>query len=52
MSEGYFTIELGTYGLMFDTPLFYVSISWAMLGLMALGLAVYKVKTHYLRQEK
>jgi hypothetical protein len=43
MSEKYFTIELGTYGLMFDTPECYISISWLLLGLSALAITIYKI---------
>lgn len=43
MSEGYFTIEFGTYGFMFDTPLCYISISWPLLGLLTLAGGLYKI---------
>lgn len=38
MSEGFFTIELGSYGFMFDTEWCYVSLSWE---LMATALIIF-----------
>jgi hypothetical protein len=43
MSEKYFVIEIGTYGLMIDTALCYMSISWLLLGLSALAIVTYKI---------
>ena len=31
MSEGFFTIELGSYGFMLDTPWCYIALSWELL---------------------
>ena len=42
MSEGFFTIELGRYGFMFDTNWSYVAISWELIIISALVFAGYK----------
>ena len=31
MSEGYFTIELDSYGFLFDTAWCYIALSWELL---------------------
>jgi len=43
MSEGIFTIELGRYGFMLDTEWAYVSLSWELLILSAVGVTIYKL---------
>jgi len=43
MSDKYFNIELGSYGLIFDTSECYISISWLLLGLSALAIVIYKI---------
>jgi len=43
MSEGFFTIELGRYGLMIDTEWCYISFSWELMILSAVGVTLYKV---------
>lgn len=37
-------IELGKYGFMFDTDWAYVSISWELIGLIALAGVLYKAR--------
>ena len=37
-------IELDKYGFMFDTDWSYVSISWELIGLMALAGVLYKAR--------
>lgn len=43
MSEGFFTIELDSYGFLFNTAWAYVSISWPLIILSVVGAIVYKV---------
>lgn len=43
MSEGFFTIEIDTYGFMLDTEWCYVALSWQLITLSVLGAIIYKV---------
>jgi hypothetical protein len=43
MSEGFFTIELGRYGFMFDTNWCYVALSWELIGLSVASYIIYRV---------
>jgi hypothetical protein len=43
MSEGFFTIELGSYGFMLDTALCYIAISWKLIALSVVSAIIYKV---------
>ena len=43
MSEGFFTIELGSYGFMLDTNWCYIALSWKLLATSALIFAGYKI---------
>jgi hypothetical protein len=43
MSEGFFTIEIDTYGFMLDTEWCYVALSWQLITLSVLCAIIYKV---------
>ena len=43
MSEGFFTIEIDTYGFMLDTEWCYVALSWPLITLSVVGAILYKV---------
>jgi hypothetical protein len=45
MSEGFFTIEVDTYGFMLDSYWCYIALSWELLiigGVIATALVVFK----------
>jgi len=43
MSEGILTIELDSYGFLFDTQWCYVALSWQLLAITALVVIGYKI---------
>ena len=43
MSEGFFTIEIDTYGFMLDTEWCYVALSWQLIALSVIGAIIYKL---------
>jgi hypothetical protein len=43
MSEGFFTIEIDTYGFMLDTEWCYIALSWQLITLSVVGAILYKV---------
>ena len=43
MSEGFFTIEVDTYGFMLDSDWCYVALSWQLLITTTLLITAYKI---------
>ena len=43
MSEGFFTIELDSYGFMLNTAWAYVSISWPLIILSVVSATIYTI---------
>jgi hypothetical protein len=43
MSEGFFTIEIDSYGFMLDTNWCYLALSWQMIAIATTLLIAYKI---------